>query len=69
MKGQVGGAGPTMGRGAAVPGTASKRLGTASQAGARPITAVSGAGYSSKPLSVGTDPSVANVTLETKVET
>ena len=69
MKAQVGGGAPTIGKGPAVPGTASKRLGTASQSGARPMTAVSGAGYSSKPVSIGTDPSVANVTLEPKVET
>lgn len=58
-----------------VPGTAMKRLGTASQnAGARPMTAVRGAGYSSNKSMVGasndaTSGVASNVQLEVKVET
>jgi hypothetical protein len=61
-----------LGRGAApVPGTAMKRgIGTASQAaGARPMTAVSGAGFNSRQQTVPGIESTVTVTLDPKIET
>lgn len=63
-----------LGRGAVpVPGTAMRRgIGTAqgAGAGARPMTAVSGAGFSNKGAAVpGLDASITQITLEPKIET
>ena len=60
-----------LGRGAVpVPGTGMKRpIGTASQGGARPMTAVSGAGFNSRQMSVPGIESSVTVTLEPKIET
>lgn len=67
MKNQVGGVGGTRG-----PTTAMKRglMGTAggNQSSGRPITAVSGAGYSSNPKKLNSESSIS-VSLEPKVET
>ena len=73
LGGMVKPGGMALGRGAppAVPGTAMRRgIGTASQgAGARPMTAVSGAGFNSRQsIGPGND-SMAAVTLEPKIET
>lgn len=62
-----------LGRGAApaVPGTAMRRaMGTASQgSGARPMTAVSGAGFNSRQTSSAGFDSITTITLEPKIET
>jgi hypothetical protein len=69
MKPQIGGAA----RGS-IPTTASKRapgtaIGGGSQSGGRPMTAVSGAGYNSKPNQIVGNSSNSSVTLEPKIET
>lgn len=60
------------GSGPPVPGTAMKRgIGTAAGGGARPMTAVSGAGFNSK-QNIGSNidnSSASTVTLEPKIET
>lgn len=72
MQGGIGGKQTiALGRGAVpVPGTAMKRgIGTAGGGGARPMTAVSGAGFNSKQAASGMESTNVVITIEPKIET